>query len=109
MGELLLSGQKSKPLPPEVLKRIEIAHSLPEFIDPEIEELTIWTLEYKLPLELLKKYAAIDEPKKGTVWHGNFYKIAENNSNPHYITWSKIGGVKPDFHQPEFFGKLEFK
>lgn len=103
------SGQKSKSLPPEVLKRIEIAHSLPEFIDPEIEEPTTWTLEYKLPLEVLSQYSAFDVPKTGTVWYANFYKIAENNSNPHYITWSPIGGVIPDFHQPEFFGKLEFK
>ncbi|MCK0148025.1 carbohydrate-binding family 9-like protein [Arenibacter sp. F26102] len=103
------SSKKSYPLSTGILKNIEIAHSLPEIIDPEIKEHTTWTLEYKLPLEILKKYSAVDPPKKGTVWQGNFYKIAENNSNPHYITWAPIGGEVPNFHQPEFFGILEFK
>lgn len=103
------SNKKSFPLSSEILKSIEIAHSLPEVIDPEIEEHITWTLEYKLPLEILKKYSGVDHPKKGTVWQGNFYKIAENNSNPHYITWAPIGGKVPNFHQPEFFGILEFK
>jgi hypothetical protein len=97
-----------KPLPVELIKGIKIAHSLPVRIDSEIKENITWTLEYKLPLSIINKYLEFEEPKKGVIWKVNFHKIAENNSNPHYITWSPIGGEEPNFHQPEYFGNIEF-
>ena len=48
-------------------------------------------------------------PKKGVAWKAIFYKVAENSSNPHYITWSVIENDQSDFHKPEFFGKLIFE
>jgi hypothetical protein len=91
------------------IKQIEIAHSLPQIIDPEISDPVTWTLEYRIPLAILEKYSQITHPENGVVWRANFYKIAENNSNPHYITWSVVEIEKPDFHKPEFFGKLIFE
>jgi hypothetical protein len=38
----------------------------------------------------------------------NFYKCGDNCSRAHYLSWSPIGLLKPDFHCPEFFGKLRF-
>ena len=38
----------------------------------------------------------------------NFYKCGDNCSRAHYLSWSPIGLPKPDFHCPEFFGKLRF-
>jgi hypothetical protein len=101
--------KESKKLSEDDIKLIEIAHSLPEIIDPEIGEPVTWTLEYKIPVSLLEKYATVTPPGKGVVWRANFYKIAENSSNPHYITWSKIENPKPNFHLPQFFGKLKFE
>lgn len=99
----------SKRLEIEDIKKIEIAHSLPQIIDPEIGDKVTWTLEYKIPLAMLKKYSGVTNPEKGVEWRANFYKIAENNSNPHYITWSVVENNKPDFHLPQFFGKLRFE
>lgn len=90
-------------------KKIEIAHSLPKLVDPEITEEITWTIECKIPLELLKKYSKITTPSKDVKWKANFYKIAVITSNPHYITWSVVENEKPDFHLPEFFGDLIFK
>ena len=90
------------------IQKIEIAHSMPEIVDPEITKSVIWTLEYKLPLELLKKYATVSQPAPGVVWKGNCYKIADKTSNPHYLTWSLIDQIEPDFHLPQFFGTLIF-
>jgi len=93
----------------EDIKKIEIAHSLPQIVDPEITEPVTWTLEYRIPLVMLEKYSNVTRPKQGVVWKANFYKIAEKTSNPHYITWSVIENDKPNFHLPKFFGTLKFQ
>lgn len=105
----VIPRRESKRLSEEEIRQIEIAHSLPEIIDPEIKESVTWTLEYRIPFALLEKYSKITRPAKGVEWRANFYKIAENSSNPHYITWSKIDKPKPDFHVPQAFGKLTFE
>jgi hypothetical protein len=105
----LIPRKESKTLDIEDIKKIEIAHSLPQIIDPEMSSPVTWTLEYRIPLAMLEKYGGVTRPKKGVEWRANFYKIAENNSNPHYITWSVVENSKPNFHMPQFFGKLKFE
>ena len=105
----LVPRRESKRLSEEEIKQVEIAHSLPEIIDPEITEEVTWTIEYKVPIALLQKYSNVTAPAKGIEWKANFYKIAEISSNPHYITWSKIDKPRPDFHVPEEFGRIIFK
>lgn len=91
------------------IQKIEIAHSMPEIVDPEITEPVVWTLEYRLPLALLKKYATVSQPAPGVIWKGNCYKIGDKTSNPHYQTWSLVDQTEPDFHLPQFFGNLIFQ
>jgi cellulose/xylan binding protein with CBM9 domain len=105
----LVPRKKSNKVETEEIEKIEIAHSLPQLIDPEMTDPVIWTLEYRIPFIMLEKYSKVTRPGTGVVWRANFYKIAENSSNPHYITWSVIENSKPNFHLPQFFGKLEFK
>jgi hypothetical protein len=88
---------------------IEIAHSMPPVVDPELTGTVIWTLEYRIPLTTIRKYASVSQPAKGVSWKANFYKIAENNSNPHYMTWSPVRNAVPNFHLPQFFGTLNFQ
>jgi hypothetical protein len=95
-------------LPVDDIKMVEIAHSLPQLIDPEITERVVWTVEYRIPLILIEKYSKLTSPKPGVSWRANFYKIAENSSNPHYMTWSVVDNIQPDFHLPKFFGLLNF-
>ena len=101
--------EKVSVLPAEAIRRVEIAHSLPAKIDPERTDPVIWTVEYRIPVDLLQAHASVISPSPGVVWRGNFYKIAENTSNPHYITWAPINLPKPDFHAPRFFGELRFE
>src|SRR6266542_1924808 len=93
----------------EDLKKIEIAHSLPKKVNPEIVTPVIWTVEYKLPLSILEKFSYFSHPKPGVIWRANFYKTASEGSNPHYITWSYVNNIKPQFHLQQFFGTLKFK
>jgi hypothetical protein len=105
----LVARTESRDLAVDDIKMIEIKPSLPQIIDPEMAEPVTWTLEYSIPLAMLEKYSPVIRPKKGVSWRANFYKIAENSSNPHYITWSLVDIPKPDFHRPEFFGTLTFE
>ncbi|MEH6682032.1 MAG: carbohydrate-binding family 9-like protein [Sediminicola sp.] len=92
----------------EDFKTIQIAHSMPKVIAEEIKEPTTWTVEYKVPFSTLEKYTTIKRPVPGDIWKANFYKIAGEGSNPHYLTWSFVDYPRPNFHLPQFFGKIEF-
>ena len=92
----------------EDVKKIKIAHSLPSIINSEIEELTEWTLEYKIPINVLEKYVKVTKPTSGVIWRANFYKTADATSNPHYITWNVVENATPNFHLPKYFGIIKF-
>lgn len=94
---------------PGVIKQIEIAHSLPGKIIPEIQEATTWFIEFRLPVELLKQYRSITPPAPGVTWKANFYKTGSKTSNPHFITWNEVVNHRPDFHLPTYFGNLIFQ
>lgn len=105
----LIPRKEFKKISAEDIEKIEIAHSLPTTVDPEITEPVTWTLEYRIPIDLLIKYSNVTKPKPGNFWRGNFYKIADKTSNPHYLTWNIVDNNKPDFHLPQFFGILKFE
>lgn len=98
-----------KILDPVDIQQIEIAHSLPQIIDPEIAEPITWTIEYRIPVTLLQKYSNVTQPKPGSTWRGNFYKCGDKTSNIHYLTWALVDNKNPDFHLPQFFGVLKFE
>ena len=45
----------------------------------------------------------------GAVLYGNFFKVGEETGRPHYGAWAAIDWPEPDFHRPEFFGRIEFR
>jgi hypothetical protein len=103
------SKKQKNPLAIEDIQKVEIAHSLPQVVDPEITYPVTWTIEYKIPLNMLEKYSKIIHPKPGIEWRANFYKIAEKGSNVHFLTWSVVDNPIPNFHLPRFFGVLHFE
>ncbi len=60
-----------------------------------------WSLTIAIPLSLI---GAKDAP----YIMANFYKCADKTMHPHYLSWSPIPTDKPNFHQPQYFGKLTF-
>ena len=98
-----------KKLENDDIKKIEIAHSLPKRVDPEIKEPVTWTIEFKVPLDMLRKYSNITAPGPGVAWKGNFYKTGSKTSNPNYLTWSFVDNPTPNFHLPQYFGTLKFQ
>jgi hypothetical protein len=101
--------EKSRYLDIHDCQKIKVASSASGPIRNEIAKSLVWTLEYTLPVEILAKYPDIQKPAPGVVWYGNFYKCADDSSHPHWMAWSKIDTAFPDFHQPGFFGILEFE
>ena len=101
-------GIRRQVIPEVELRRIQAAHSLPRLVDPEIEEPVTWTVTYRLPTAILESYCSVQTPATGVVWRANFYKCADQTSHPHWLTWAKVDRPLPDFHQPGFFGLLEF-
>ena len=96
-------------LPDSLIDQIEIAHSLPNVVNPEITEEVTWTIEYRIPLGILKPFTEVTIPSPGVTWRANFYKTGSDTSNPHYYTWSPVSYPEPNFHLPEYFGVLTFE
>lgn len=61
-----------------------------------------WDVAVSIPWDFLG-YESIPEDVRV-----NFYKCADGSRWPHYLCWAPITTPEPDFHRPEFFGKLIF-
>ncbi len=46
---------------------------------------------------------------EGMTCKGNFYKCGDSHKQPHFLTWSAIESAQPNFHQPDFFGDINFQ
>jgi len=68
--------------------------------------LVAWELIVAIPLQVF--YYSNIPSFKGLEARGNFYKCGENLPQPHFIVWNEVTAAKPDFHLPEFFGKITF-
>ena len=95
------------PLTEEDSRGIAVYHSMPSIVKPEIQEDVTWTLEFRIPLFLIAKYAGVPGALSGQCWKGNFYKCAGDSTHPHYGAWSPVDAV--NFHMPRCFGELRFE
>jgi hypothetical protein len=67
-----------------------------------------WTLAYRLPLGLFERYYG-GKIEPGRTARANFTKCGDETEIPHFGVWSPIRTPRPDFHRPEFFGRLVFR
>jgi Carbohydrate-binding family 9 len=106
----VIPRKDSRPLKAEEIAAVQVAHSLPKIVNPEIKAPTVWTVEYRLPVSFLANYypdAVLPAP--GVTWKANFFKCADDTSHPHWLTWSLVEKPTPDFHIPKYFGEITFK
>lgn len=66
-----------------------------------------WQLYYSIPFSVFEKHYG--KKFTGTDAIGNFYKCGDETEFPHYGMWNFIESPKPDFHLPEYFGKMIFE
>ena len=66
-----------------------------------------WELTVVIPADVFvhSKFTTLS----GLKANANFYKCGDETSRPHFLTWSPVKTPRPDFHRPEFFGKLVFE
>lgn len=65
-----------------------------------------WTVQYSIPFTFIENYYAKIEFNSGKSISANFYKCGDHTHKPHYGCWSPVYTDVPDFHRPEFFGRL---
>ena len=64
-----------------------------------------WEIYLFLPSETVEQLYGI-ELKPGLEFTGNFYSCGDLTPAPHYAAWNSVQTETPDFHRPEYFGKL---
>ena len=66
-----------------------------------------WKLYCAIPIKVFEM--VYNRKFKGYDAIGNFYKCGDETEFKHYGMWNLIDNPKPDFHLPEYFGKIIFE
>lgn len=106
IGVLNASHRRERPAPTRLtadeLARVQRVASCGNRPFRELEGMFSWNLLTVIPLDLI----GVRYEGSPIEMRGNFYKCASATSQPHFLSWNAIDTPKPDFHRPEFFGKL---
>ncbi len=86
----------------------EITKLAPEVTPFSITEngKTAWGCEIFIPDALISELYGCNFRSQECEMKGNFYKCAEDSLSPHYGAFFPVGSATPDFHRPEFFGRI---
>jgi hypothetical protein len=106
-GRPLKEGPREE-LPLSDANRIEIYHSLPARVEPELTEPTEWVIQLRAELALFTQREGLPQEVAGTTWDANLYKCADATSHPHWASWAPIGETL-SFHQPHYFAPIHFE
>ncbi len=71
-----------------------------------VVEKDFWKASLFTSLEFIGEIFGINTFNKGDILKGNFFKIGENDINPHFLSYAPIKAESPNFHLPEFFDTL---
>lgn len=93
--------------PDTILREIKITSSLGDRPFEEKSGRHTWEMTVIIPAKLFVHNHDISLKK--LVSKANFYKCGDDTSEKHYLSWNPVGSERPDFHRPEFFGKLIFE
>jgi len=92
---------------PEIMKSIKRLPSLGRGKRDKKQGDIDWTLTLVIPKTAYWKDNI--ESFNGLKALGNFFKCGDNLTTPHYLSWTEIDTPNPSFHQPDFFGELNFE
>lgn len=111
IGTALLGFRRKGEVPvhatDEQIASIRRISSLGDTSFPEQKKETEWQITIAIPWDIFFNHSLT--PVMGKKMRGNFYKCGDELSVPHFVSWTKIKTEKPSFHNPEFFGGLEFE
>lgn len=66
-----------------------------------------WEVFYRIPLKFLQTFYQ-DFDFSGDLM-ANAYKCGNKTVHKHYIAWQPVLSEKPNFHRPEYFGRMHFE
>ncbi|MDD4279084.1 MAG: carbohydrate-binding family 9-like protein [Candidatus Sumerlaeales bacterium] len=95
------------PLNNTVLDNVVIRTTMPQTVDPEIEEWTTYYVQASIPVSVYESVVGCIGLLQGQIWRANFYKCGDETSHPHWGSWNSIG-KELNFHQPHKFGEIRF-
>lgn len=88
----------------EKIAKVRCIASLPhQQIDMRNAADSQWVIGLMIPFSIL----GLDRAPESL--RGNFYKCGDKCDQTHYLSWSPIGLPEPNFHCPDFFGKLNLE
>jgi len=92
---------------PKIIKKIHVKSTLGNKPFEERSGNFEWEMMIRFPATCF----AFDniESLNGLKATANFYKCGDDTTKPHFVTWNPVGTENPDYHRPEFFGKVEFE
>lgn len=93
-------------VPVETVEKIDISSTLGSQPFTEKTGNFEWEMAIRIPIECFI-YSDI-ETFNGLKAKGNFYKCGDETSVPHFVTWNPVKTDQPDYHRPEYFGKIKF-
>lgn len=64
-----------------------------------------WAVSYTVPMDWIAQICRGNRPAPGDQWIGNFYSCDES-IHPHFGCHFEITSDEPDFHRPEWFGRM---
>ena len=88
---------------PEIMSRIRRISSLPHEVVDIKSPGKSWHLIEIIPFDLLGCSVMPDSIE------ANFYKCGDKCETMHFLSWNPIDLPAPNFHCPQFFGKVNFK
>ena len=101
--------EKRRLAEPELAGRIRIATSVPTPTKDESPSDRRWWVAVAIPFDALAELADDTvRPRAGSVWRANLYRCG-GQTDPQYAVWNPIDWPHPDYHRPEFFGRLRFE
>jgi hypothetical protein len=86
---------------------IRIAATVDGTLNDDTDTDRSWTLEAAIPLINFQQVAVHTPPHPGDVWGLNLNRLG-GKTNPQYSQWSPGKSPRPQFHAPQFFGRVTF-
>jgi hypothetical protein len=91
----------------EEARGVQVATSLPKYVEPEIAQPVTWWLAFTVPVRVMERLVGPVGVLSGRAWRANAYKCGDATSHPHWAAWAPVDQL--NFHLPRCFGELWFE
>ncbi len=69
---------------------------------------TGWEIFYTVPFAFIRRFFPDFKVESGRMMRANCYKCADLTAPANYLSWNLVEGEVLSFHQPQYFGEMQF-